>query len=151
MMEEKQLQNLPLFRKLGAFSIVREKPREALKSVNYSVKLLKAKPQQTVWIFPQGEILPNNARPLKFFNGISHIVNKVENCAVISLAMSFEFLGNFKPEILVKISEANIYSSENSFAAKHLTDIFAEQLTETLDKLKKDVVGENLADYRNIL
>ena len=33
MMEEKHLENLPLFRKLGAFSVIRENPREAVKSI----------------------------------------------------------------------------------------------------------------------
>nr|MBA3694670.1 acyl-phosphate glycerol 3-phosphate acyltransferase [Acidobacteriota bacterium] len=35
MMEEKQLRNLFLFRKLGAFSVVRENSRQAVKSLNY--------------------------------------------------------------------------------------------------------------------
>lgn len=43
MMEEKQLKNLQLFRKLGAFSVVRENPREAVKSINYAVNLLNEK------------------------------------------------------------------------------------------------------------
>ena len=151
MMEEKQLKNLPLFRKLGAFSIVREKPREALESVNYSVKLLKANSQQTLWIFPQGEILPTDARPLKFFNGVSYIVKKVENCAVVPMALRYEFLGNFKPEIFVKIGEAENFSSENGFDKRILTENFTEKLTDLLDALKNDVVERNFAKYRNIL
>lgn len=151
MMEEKQLKNLPLFRKLGAFSIVREKPREALESVNYSVKLLKRISQQTLWIFPQGEILPNDARPFKFFNGVSHIIKKTENCAVVPIALRYEFLGNFKPEIFVQIGEAEIFSSKNGFDKRILTENFNEKLTDLLDTLKKDVIERNFANYRNIL
>ena len=41
MMEEKQLKNLFLFRKLGAFSVVRENARKAMESINYAVELLE--------------------------------------------------------------------------------------------------------------
>lgn len=151
MMEEKQLKNLPLFRKLGAFSIVREKPREASESIRYAVKLLKADSQVTLWIFPQGEILPNDLRPLKFFNGLAHIVEKVEKCAVVPLAMRFEFLGKFKPEIFVRIGEPKFFAYEKDFSAKTATEIFVGKLAETLDELKNDVIARNFDDYRNIL
>lgn len=150
MMEEKQLENLPLFRKLGAFSVVREKPREAFESVDYAVKLLKENSQRTLWIFPQGEILPNDARPLKFFNGLAHIIKKTENCGVVPMALRYEFLGKFKPEIFVKIGEAESFSSENSFDKKNLTGNFAEKLAKLLDELKNDVIEGNLAEYQNL-
>jgi 1-acyl-sn-glycerol-3-phosphate acyltransferase len=67
MMEEKQLRKLRFFRLLGAFSVVRENPREAIKSINYAVKMLSEKTNCTLLIFPQGEILPSDVRPMRFF------------------------------------------------------------------------------------
>src|SRR5215204_4434982 len=40
MMEEKQLKDLRLFRKLGAFSVDRDKPFEAIKSIRYAATIL---------------------------------------------------------------------------------------------------------------
>ncbi|HMS40572.1 MAG TPA: lysophospholipid acyltransferase family protein [Pyrinomonadaceae bacterium] len=151
MMEEKQLKNLQFFRRLGAFSIIRENPREAFESVEYAVNLLKSNSRKTVWIFPQGNILPNDLRPLNFFKGLSHIVKKVKNCAVVPLAFRYEFLGTFKPEIFVSVAEPIFFSPETINDKNMLTEIFVSNLTKTLDKLKKDFVSKNLTNFQNII
>lgn len=151
MMEEKQLRKLFLFRLLGAFSIVRDKPREALKSINYSADLLKNTPQNTLWIFPQGEILPNDLRPLKFYNGLAKIVEKVGICATISLSMRYEFLGEFKPRIFVKIREPEIISQNESINIKKLSEMLSTRLTENLDSLKRDIISRDFSNYKNLI
>ncbi len=150
MMEEKQLKNLFLFRKLGAFSVVREKPREALKSIDYAAKLLIESSKRTLWIFPQGEILPNELRPIKFYNGLTKIIKKVGNCSVTSLSIRYEFLGEFKPQIFVKVEEPKLISTAADFNAKQLTEEFAHNLTDNLNSLKSDVINKNLADYKSV-
>lgn len=151
MMEEKQLRKLFLFRLLGAFSVVREKPRQAAKSIDYAAKLLKNNPERMLWIFPQGEILPNDSRPVRFYSGLSRIIEKVEKCSVTSLAIRYEFLGEFKPEIFVKIGMPEIISTNSDFNAKWLTLELENQLTKTLDELKEDVLSQNTSDYKNLL
>jgi chlorobactene lauroyltransferase len=149
MMEEKQLKNLQLFRKLGAFSVVRENPREAIKSVNYAAKLLKDKQDRIIWIFPQGEILPNDVRPIKFYNGVSKIIEKVDQCYSVPIAMRFEFLGEFKPDIFVKIGSPQMF--DKSLQSKDLTLQLAENLTETLDNLKSDIINKKTQHYQNLI
>ncbi|MGI8555613.1 MAG: lysophospholipid acyltransferase family protein, partial [Pyrinomonadaceae bacterium] len=151
MMEDKQLRKLFLFRKLGAFSVVRENPRRAAVSLNYAAGLLKEKPLRTLWIFPQGEIFPNDLRPLNFFHGLSRIIEKVGQCSVISMALRYEFQGNFKPEILVKINEPETFSINEIFEAKKMTRHFEISLTKTLDELKTDILTNNLQNYKNII
>ncbi len=151
MMEEKQLRKLFLFRKLGAFSVVRENSRQAAQSLNYAVNLLKEKPTRTLWIFPQGEILPNDTRPLKFYNGLSKIVEKLERCVVISLAIRYEFLDDYKPEILVKIGASEVFFSEEICSSKLLTERFEKNLTETLNELKQDISSKNTSQYEKLV
>jgi chlorobactene lauroyltransferase len=150
MMEEKQLKNLQLFRKLGAFSVVRENPREAVKSLNYSVKLLNDDPRRTLWIFPQGTIESNDQRPFKFFKGLSRIVEKVGICEVVSCAMRFEFLGEFKPEIFVRIGAPETIHIEKFFNAKEKNIEFENEMTGNLDQMKNDLLTKNLDGYKNI-
>lgn len=151
MMEEKQLKKLSLFRRLGAFSVVRENPRGAFKSINYASRILKENSTRTLWIFPQGEILPNDWRPLKFYGGITKIIEKVGNCYVASLSMRYEFLGEFKPKIFVKIEEPEVISVTEDFNAKSLPERLSARLTENLDKLKSDVIHQNFSAYKSIL
>lgn len=147
MMEEKQLRKLFLFRKLGAFSVIRENPREAVRSINYAARLLIENSNRIVIIFPQGEILPNDVRPLYFYNGLARIAEKVGKCELLPVALRFEFVGNFKPEIYVKISAPKIYESQET---KKSTGNFSLQLTETLDVLKQEITAKKLSDYERI-
>lgn len=150
-MEEKQLRKYQFFRKLGAFSVIREKPKEAFQSINYAVKILQEKHQRFLWIFPQGEILPNDYRPLKFYNGLAHIIKKTGNCAALPMAFRFEFLGKFKPEIFVKIGNSDVFSGQEFFEKKNLTEALAEKLTRKLDELKTDIIKNNLDKYQNLI
>ncbi|HVE60089.1 MAG TPA: lysophospholipid acyltransferase family protein [Pyrinomonadaceae bacterium] len=150
MMEEKHLKKFFLFRKLGAFSIIRENPREALKSVDYAAKLLTGKLNRTLWIFPQGEILPNDLRPIRFYNGLAKIIKKAGFSEVTSLSIRYEFLGGFKPQIFVKIEKPELISVNADFNVKQLTLNLTENLTDNLNTLKSDIINHNLADYREI-
>jgi len=150
MMEEKQLRKLKLFRKIGAFSVVREKPREAIKSIVYAADILREKSNRAVWIFPQGEILPNDIRPLGFYNGFTKIIEKVGICNVIPVAMRFEFLGDFKPDIFVKIGEPDIFNKDGNFISKKTTVLLENKLTENLNILKSQIVTNNLDDFQKI-
>lgn len=150
MMEEKHLKKLFLFQRLGAFSVVRENPRQAIQSINYAAALLKDSPPRTVWIFPQGEILPNDARPLHFFRGLARIVEKIGGCRMVPCAMRYEFLGDFKPEIFVKIGAVERFDKSVRFDSKELTANFENKMSETLDALKRDVIFENTAGYQKI-
>ncbi len=150
MMEEKQLKNLFLFRKLGAFSVVRENARKAIESVNYAVELLE-NPRTTLLIFPQGEILPNDARPLKFYNGLSKIIEKSGAVLTVPLAIRYEFLGEFKPQIFIKIGAPELKEDQNKTSSKQLTRENSLRLTSLLDELKTDILDKNFNDYERII
>ena len=150
MMEEKQLRKLSLFRRLGAFSIVRESPRQAVASLNYAANLLNENPRRTLWIFPQGKILPNDSRPLNFYRGLARVVEKVGECRVVPCAIRYEFLGHFKPDIFVKLGEPEIYNRSQKLDSKSLTVHFETKLIETLDGLKQDIVSNELSEYKTL-
>lgn len=133
MMEEKNLQKLKFFRRIGAFSVVRENPREAVKGIRYIVQLLKEKPNRAVWIFPQGEIQPSQIRPLKFYNGAAKIIQQTGKCFAAPVAMRYEFREDFKPVAFAQVGEPKLY--EEITNAKILTAQMQENLTVMLDNL----------------
>jgi chlorobactene lauroyltransferase len=151
MMEEKHLKKRRLFRRLGAFSVVRDEPRDALESLRYAVRLLIEDPARTLWIFPQGEILPNDRRPLKFFRGLSRIVGKVGMCQVICLSFRYEFTGEYKPEIFVRIEKPKLFRGGEKSDSKDLTADFEKIMTDNLDRLRNDILNGDLEHYRNII
>ncbi|MEP7038145.1 MAG: lysophospholipid acyltransferase family protein [Acidobacteriota bacterium] len=150
MMEEKQLKDLQLFRKLGAFSVVRENPRKAIESINYAVSLLK-NPRRTLLVFPQGEILPSDLRPLNFYNGLSRIIEKTAKVFAVPLAIRYEFLGEFKPQIFVKIGLHELIEADQQFDSKSLTENNSNRLTNLLDELKTDITKKDFSQYEQII
>lgn len=149
MMEEKQLKQLFLFQRLGAFSVVRENPRAALRSINYAVEILKGKPNRALWIFPQGEILPSDVRPLRFYGGLARVVEKTGECIAVPVAMRYEFLGDFKPVAFAKTGKTEIFANVKD--AKQLTEHLSFRLTETLDDLKADIIANRANNFTNLL
>lgn len=147
MMEEKQLKRFFLFRKLGAFSVVRENPRSALRSLNYAADLLKDT-NRALWIFPQGGILPNDLRPLGFYNGISKIIEKLGRCSTVSLAFRYEFLNEFKPQIFVNIKSTEEFECES---ATNLTNHFEQKTVKNLDEMKNDLLNRQFDEYERIV
>ena len=150
-MEEKQLRNLQFLRLLGAFSVVREKPRESIKSIDYAVKTLSEKKNRTLLIFPQGEILHNDIRPMRFFNGLSKIIENIGNCLICSAAIRYEFLGNYKPEIFISIGKSKKISFADKSVRKQITRELEKNLTNNLDSLKTLVKNNSLKEFENIL
>jgi len=72
------------------------------------------------------------------------------NCTAASLAIRYEFLAGYKPEIFVKIGAPEIFTPEELPESKVLTKCFEKNLTETLDELKQDVVTGNIKHYEKI-
>ena len=151
MMDERQLRRYKLFRKLGAFSVSREDGRAALRSVEYAARLLR-ETNAALWVFPQGETLPNDARPLRFHAGAARVIERAGAAVnAIPVAMRYEFLKEFRPEAFVRAGPARLVSVAGAAEAKHLTRDFEGELTRTLDHLRGDIIAGELSDYTEIL
>lgn len=151
MMEEKQLKDLGFFRYLGAFSVIRENFREAVKSADYAVGTLKTGNNKTLLIFPQGEILASDYRPVKFFNGLAYIVEKIGKCNLLPCSVRYEFLKFYKPQIFVRFGEMEFVEIDKDLYRKKFTADIEKTMTENLDSLKFDIIDAKLDDYINIL
>lgn len=146
MMEERQLAGLRPFTWLGAFSVVREKPRDAIASVNYAATLLRESADRAVWIFPQGEIQPNGIRPLVFFRGLERIAEAARPVTVVPAAIRYEFLGGYKPEIFVSIGQPILAATESPSATE-----IASEVTELLDSIGSDILERRFDGYSELL
>jgi chlorobactene lauroyltransferase len=108
MAEEKQLRKYQFFRRIGAFSIERSDPRDVMRSLHYACELLNARPPAALWIYPQGEILPQDLRPLRFLPGVAHILKRVGETVVIPVAYRYEFTNESRPEAFLDFGPAEI-------------------------------------------
>jgi 1-acyl-sn-glycerol-3-phosphate acyltransferase len=148
MMEEQQLRQYKLFSRLGAFSVIREDPRAAFASINYAADLLRGA-ERALWIFPQGAIQPNDTRPLSFYTGAARIAARAGAIRAAPVAIRYEFLQAFKPEIYAGIGAPELIKSVAK--PKQLTQCFAANAAATLEQVRQDILAGNLESYQEIV
>lgn len=149
MMEQPQLARYGFFRYCGVFSVDRSDPREGMRSVAYAADLLRARPGRVLWIFPQGEITPNDRRPFETFTGTAHIAKRAAPVRCIPMALRFEFLGEQRPEALVRLGPA--LEIEGQVNPKALHQQLDQRLLHEVDQLRADTLSGATAQYRTVL
>jgi chlorobactene lauroyltransferase len=150
MMEDTQLQRYQFFRYMGAFSVNRRDARQAVTSMRYAINILSGGSNRMLLMFPQGEILHNDQRPLDFFSGVGHIARQAALCAAYPIALRYEFIGEQKPEVFISIGDP-VDLSHNTQSAKELSKSMEQQLTVEMDRLHTDLIARNFTGFATLL
>lgn len=101
MVDEEQVRAHPFFRRVGAFSVNRKSPRDALRACAHAAELLNA--GHSVLLFPQGSIRPA-AEPLHLERGFTYILDRAPTANVVVLTLAYEFWEDQRPELLLHTS-----------------------------------------------
>jgi 1-acyl-sn-glycerol-3-phosphate acyltransferase len=153
--EDTQLSRYQFFRWIGGFSLNRKNARSAVESLSYAARVLTEAPNRSLLIFPQGEILSNDIRPLVFYNGVGHIVKNVlkraSAIALVPIAIRYEFIGEQKPEVFASVVDPIICASDEMADAKQITARMQTALTRELDQLRDDVIHYRLDSFTTLL
>lgn len=149
MMEEPQLRRYGFFRYCGVFSVDRHDPREGMRSVAYAAELLGKHPGRCLWLFPQGELAPNDRRPLHSFAGAAHIAKRAAPVRCVPVALRYEFGAEQRAEAFIRLGRSHIVEAGSN--ARSLHREMDERLESELDALRTDVLEGRVATYRTIL
>lgn len=158
MVMAKQLRKYSFFRWIGAFSVERDSPISAYRSLEYVISLLgnTKKQPRALWIFPQGELLANDFRPIKFLRGLDWLIKHLPQVQLVAVAFRYEFLNEQLPEVFLSFNKINKASALSDLEklnlpkAKSFILELQEDLTRQLDELKKEVVEQKAAYYKPI-
>ncbi len=110
-MEDKQMREFGFFRKIGAFSINLEDPRQSLISMRYAVDSMKRE-KACLFIYPEGELIPFTAKKPVFKEGLAWLRQKLPADVVdfVPIAICSNFYESSRPDLFIRIgtkSEAN--------------------------------------------
>ncbi len=142
MMDLEQMKKYKFFKRLGVFSVDRNSPQSALESIDHAVELLRGA-NSLLWIFPQGILLPNDTRPLKFYSGVSAIAEKLGRVNLMPLAVRYEFMMEQRAEIFLQLgkpAQSAGVSDKKEFILRLQNDLTCE-----LDALKAKI-ADNIRD-----
>ncbi len=133
-MDEQQLRRYPFFRYLGVYSINRDYPLRAMKSLEYTVRLLNNSTEEHpvgIWAYPEGKLVnPHKAVTLE--SGLAWLSRHIdpEKCEIIPFTSHMHTMRGDKPELFIKLGNPigpKIYRSGHVLA----------HVTYTLEELRK--------------
>jgi chlorobactene lauroyltransferase len=148
MMDIEQMEKYKFFRRLGVFSVDRNSPQSAMESIDYAAQLLKNS-NWLLWIFPQGVLLPNDTRPLRFYTGVSAIVEKLGCVNLIPFAMKYEYMMEQRAEIFLQLGKAEKIE-EPVKDKKEFTSGLQNNLTMELESLRSKITANDLESFQTI-
>ncbi|KAA8785508.1 hypothetical protein EC604_16835 [Paenibacillus amylolyticus] len=151
MMEERQLRQYAFFRKLGAYSINKNSASGVRTSLQYTNELLAA--GKRVWIFPQGEIIHQEARPIQFRPGIGLVLRRFPQAIAVPVTLCHGMVQHDLPEISMKagppiVEDWNVWKSEE--IAERLGHVLEQQLNDHRATLIRLGQG-SLPDARSLI
>jgi 1-acyl-sn-glycerol-3-phosphate acyltransferase len=146
MMETEQLRAFPFFRLCGAFSIERHPPRAAARGIAYISHKLQHRPGQALFIYPQGEIIPNDQRPLRLHTGTAHIIKRLGREAVLCpVALRYEFRGEQQPDGFIRFGPFHRAAVPDD--VRTTTADLTRRLTDCADNLRDAVVADDMSQF----
>ena len=143
-MDEPQLRRYRILTRLGVYSVDRSSAAGLRAFLRYTKALLSG--DRCVWITPQGEIVSNWKRPVRFQVGVGHLVRSVPAVAVVPVAVHYEFLEEARPEIFVRFGPARSFQAAREPAAE-IAALLERDLEATLDRTLQDVTDRALDGY----
>jgi chlorobactene lauroyltransferase len=155
LMEGAQLLKYPFFQRIGCFgaSGPAGEPgalgaEDARGLALYAARTLRGGPRRTLWIFPQGVLLPPRV-PLAFRSGVARLSRAVPEAPLLPLAVRYELRAEQRPEIFVRLG-APVLPAPGEVPAR-LTRRLEQRLREELDRLDADLTEREPTAYRVVL
>jgi 1-acyl-sn-glycerol-3-phosphate acyltransferase len=146
MTEHSNMVKYGFFRRIGAYSVDRGDPGSVRASIDYTVELLR-RPRAGVWLFPQGVIACNDARPMVFQGGVRLLLQKAGRLRIVPVALRYEYWQDERPEAFARFGEPTwVDRSEKGT----LLDAWRARLTDELDVLTIDVLTQDPARFEPI-
>lgn len=134
MMDQKNLERLPFFAKVGAFGVDLDTPQDGARGMRYAAKRL-TRPRTLVWIFPQGKEAPLTARPLDFRAGSAQIERLAPKAMIVPGAMRYAFGSSPKPALWLSFGEPYRAGSNVSTNAERQRQSVSDELQRIDDAL----------------
>ncbi|WP_044336569.1 lysophospholipid acyltransferase family protein [Rossellomorea aquimaris] len=148
MMSQKGMEDFSFFRKIGAFSVNPDSPKDLVTSLKFAEKCLQEK--KTVWIFPQGKEEHLEKRPISFMSGPSFLSERNPEISVSLVTFYYTFRHDQRPELFIRICDERVDHNQHQ-SRKELTDILRTVMEKKIESLKADIINEDITSFDLLL
>ena len=133
-MDARQLERYRFFAKLGMIGVDRSGLAGAKEFLAYSEILLKNQPR-ALWLTPQGEMLSNLRRPIKFQRGIGHLAEKLGDFYFTTIVFHYEFWNEKRPEAFLSLGPIERVTAGADFNQREFVRTQERRMERQLDEL----------------
>jgi 1-acyl-sn-glycerol-3-phosphate acyltransferase len=143
-----ELQRYPFFRRLGCFGVSTERLDDLRSLPPYAAELLRGGPSRTLWVLPQGELLPART-PLRFRSLLARLARAVPEAPVVPVAVRYEFRLDQRAECFVRVGEPVPVEARDPAPA--LSRRLEQRLRQELGLLDQDLAQPGVRAFRPVL
>ncbi|MBU3679854.1 MAG: hypothetical protein FGM32_09660 [Candidatus Kapabacteria bacterium] len=144
MMEYRQLHRYRFFSRLGMFSVIREDPNSAMKSLRYAGSRL-SNSNRMLWMYPQGTLIHQDIESIHCEPGIGILTRMLGQCRILPVAMRYELLREQRPACWVRFGEP--LDIDAGTPIRTVQGMISESLTVVRDTLRTDAMNESHTSY----
>lgn len=145
-MQGAQLVRYPFFRRIGCFGATTDAFEDARAVAAYAGDVLATGERRTLWLFPQGELLPARAA-LRFRSGLARISRAAAGVPLVPVALRYELRGAQRPELFVRVGEP-VAPADARAPTAELTRRLEARLRHELASLDADLEHAEPPGYR---
>jgi 1-acyl-sn-glycerol-3-phosphate acyltransferase len=150
-MDARQLARYRIFAHMGMIGVERSSLAGAREFLRFSETLLKDQ-RRALWLTPQGEMVSNARRPIRFQPGLGHLAARLGRFYLIHIALHYEFWNERLPEAFVRVSEAALYDvAPGALSPRSFVRDSERALERELDALLAAVEGRDSSGMRTLL
>ncbi|MCM3747735.1 lysophospholipid acyltransferase family protein [Paenibacillus pasadenensis] len=142
LMDERGLRQYPFFRRLGAFSVNRERPRDVLAALTYAEQRLRS--GCPVWIFPQGAITPPELS-VEAQNGIGQLLCRLGAAEVRPVTLHYVLGDHQKPAATVKAGRP-LTLDWSGLSRAEAASLVADRLQNQAEEHRRELAEHPLPD-----
>jgi 1-acyl-sn-glycerol-3-phosphate acyltransferase len=133
LMEDQQMKKYSLFQKIGAFSINRKDPRQAITSLRYAVQSFQRE-NASLFIYPEGTMTPAGSK-MNFEGGVGWLSRKLPEVDMVPIGIYIHTIRHDKPELHLHVGNPIQY--DDSASGEERTQLFEQQLDRILEHLRE--------------
>lgn len=133
-MEDKQIENHPFFRKIGAQPITRNNTKVALETLAGIADYMKNHPS-VLFLYPQGAIYPNHEEYFTVQRGYQMLLDKIPDLQVQLITTFSHAMWDRKHELLLHLSDV----SKEEVATK---EALSERMKSELSIVRKEAMNK---------
>ena len=149
-MDARQLERYKFFAKLGMIGVDRVSLTGAKEFLAYSETLLKNQPR-ALWLTPQGEMLSNQRRPIRFQPGIGHLAERLGDFYFTTIVFHYEFWNEKRPEAFLSLSAIERVHVGADFKRREFVAAQEQRIERQLDELLAAVQSRDAALFHPLL